>query len=443
MQNAQDNLVATLFVLAAGAVTCAVAATASRAANIHRKREEAMSRLEGYSDAEFRRRYRMSRERFNNIVGMIRSKIEPTTPLSIARAIASSGSVVKAELRLGAALRILSGGSYLDAADLHAIHDNTIHKTTLWPVCRAIVSCENPELDNIHFPFDDEMQLRLHEATFKKQAGHLFPGTVAAGDGCGLCIEQPSDKEVGGNVKDHHTRKYDFAYGFLLFCDGHNHIMSVEATHVASAHDAAMYDVSRVHDAIEKGKLPHWAHVLLDAAFACTEQELVPWQITKNGLSKEKDAFNFMLSQQRQAVERTFGILYSRWGILWRPLRVKFDNLSLLLHTLCRLHNYCMTDMHVASLTTIADIAHEEDHRWKRGDGSGHMRLMLAQVQTPEQRQGQGRRSDLESTRRAEITNVIQRSGFTRPLIGADANAIGMLRDEIVYLSQGARGMRV
>jgi hypothetical protein len=101
-----------------------------------------------------------------------------------------------------------------------------------------------------------------------------------------------------------------------------------------------------------------------------------------------------------------------------------------------------MTDMHVASLTTIADIAHEEDHRWKRGDGSGHMRLMLAQVQTLEQRQ-QGRRTDLESTRRNQITDVIQRSGFTRPLIGVDANAVGMLRDEIMYLSQGVRAMRV
>ena len=132
----------------------------------------------------------MTRERFDNIVRIIRPSVEPMTLVGIARAIASSGSIVKAELKLGATLRVLSGGSYLDAADLHAIHDNTIHKTTLWPVCHAIVSCENPELDNIHFPFDDEMQLRLHEATFKKQAGHLFPGTVAAGDGCGLCIEQ-------------------------------------------------------------------------------------------------------------------------------------------------------------------------------------------------------------------------------------------------------------
>jgi hypothetical protein len=95
-----------------------------------------------------------------------------------------------------------------------------------------------------------------------------------------------------------------------------------------------------------------------------------------------------------------------------------------------------MQDMHVGKLTKIEDIAHEEDHRWKRGEPSGHMRLVLAQVQTPDQRQG--RRTDLESSRRLEITNVIKRSGFKRPLISADANFIGMLRDEFIYLSLGA-----
>ena len=437
MQHGQDNLVATICVLAGTAVACAVAAVAARAANKHRNTQEALARHQDYSDSEFRRRYRMSRERFNRIAEIIRPQVEPMTAVAIARAIASSGSVVKAELRLGGALRVLSGGSYLDAADLHAVHDKSFNQTTLWPVCRAIASSKHPDLDNIHFPFDDEMQLRRHEATFKKQAGHLFPGTVAAGDGCGLCIEQPSDEEVGGNVKDHHTRKYDYAYGFLLFCDGQNHIMSVEATHVASAHDAAMYDTSFVHQAIEDGKLPPWAHVLLDAAFACTEQELVPWPVTKNGLCEDKDAFNFMLSQQRQAVERTFGLLYSRWGILWRPLRVKFDNLGLVLHTLCRLHNYCMKDTHVAKLSKIEELAHEEDLHWRRGAPTGHMRLILAQARSLEQRQRQGQRTDLESARRSEITRVIHRSGFKRPLLSADAVLVGMMRDDFLYLSLG------
>ena len=213
--------------------------------------------------------------------------------------------------------------------------------------------------------------------------------------------------------------------------------MSVEATHVASAHDAAMYDTSAIHQAIEDGKLPPWAHVLLDAAFACTEQELVPWPVTRNGLSEDKDAFNFKLSQQRQAVERTFGLLYSRWGILWRPLRVKFDNLGLVLHTLCRLHNYCMKDTHVAKLSHIEDLAHEEDLHWRRGAPTGHMRLVLAQARSLEQRQRQGQRTDLESSRRLEITKVINRSGFKRPLVSADAVVVGMMRDDFLYLSLG------
>ena len=437
-----DNIAACMVLLAGTAVALAVTfqSTRERLKNLHRMREVALERLANYTESDFRRRFRMSRARFDHIVEDIRPRVEPVTAVGIARAIASSGSVVKAELKLAATLRILSGGSYLDAADLFAIHDKSIMASTVWPVCHAICDSTDPDLDNIHFPFHDEYQLRLHEATFKKQAGNHFPGTVAVGDGCGLCIEQPSDKEVAGNVKDHFSRKYDFAYGFLLFCDGHNQIMSVEATHVASAHDSAMYDVSTVHTAIEEGKLPRWAHVLLDAAFACTEQEIVPWPTPRHGLSVEKDAFNFMLSSQRQAVERTFGLLYARWGILWRPLRVRFAHLSVLLHCLCRLHNYCMKDKHVGSLTRMEDMAHEEDHRWKRGDASGHMRLLLAQAQNTAP--GQGRRVDVESSRRNEITSVLAHHGVKRPIWSKDAEAIAMLRLENMYLSQGMRSMR-
>ena len=178
-----------------------------------------MARLQAYSEAELRRRYCLAKDSITSLGSSGHKSSQPHA--IIARAIASSGSVVKAEHRLGGALRVLSGGSYLDAADLHAIHDKSFNQTTLWPVCRAITSSEHPDLENVLFPYDDEMQLRRHEATFKKQAGYLFPGTVAAGDGCGLCIKQPSDKEVGGNVKDHHTRKYDYAYGFLRWKQSH------------------------------------------------------------------------------------------------------------------------------------------------------------------------------------------------------------------------------
>jgi len=113
--------------------------------------------------------------------------------------------------------------------------------------------------------------------------------------------------------------------------------MSVEATHVASTNDAGMYSSCQVHGAIVDGRLPKWAHVVLDEAFGCTDQELVAWSQSKtHPLSQEKDAFNYFLSAQRQSVERVFGVLYNRFGILWRQMSFSFDRYKLILVCLCR-----------------------------------------------------------------------------------------------------------
>ena len=50
---------------------------------------------------------------------------------------------------------------------------------------------------------------------------------------------------------------------------------------------------------------------------------------------------NFHLIPFRAKVEQSFGILASRWGILWRTLRVRR---SKLIHALCHLHNFCVDD---------------------------------------------------------------------------------------------------
>jgi hypothetical protein len=98
-----------------------------------------------------------------------------------------------------------------------------------------------------------------------------------------------------------------------------------------------MYATSFVHEAIETQKrLPKWAHVVLDEAFGCTDQELVAWSSGKNILSQEKDAFNYFLSAQRQSVERVFGVMNNRFGILWRQMSFDFDRYKLILVALCR-----------------------------------------------------------------------------------------------------------
>jgi hypothetical protein len=408
----------------------------ARVGNILRDRGAAMHRYMTYPHRDFKRRFRMKRYQFEHILDLIRARIEPDAAGKI-QAIRSSGSFVPAELRLCATMRILAGGSYLDAADLFALAASSIWESTVWPVVLAICKCTDPTLDNIHFPFDDEVRLRQHEATFKKTAGQHWsgPGTVAAGDGCAVGIEQPSSAQVGGDVHSHHTRKYEWAFGFILFCDARCQIMSVEATHVSSAHDAEMYSSGAIFEAIHEGRLPPWAHVVLDSAFACTEQELTPWSRGRNALSKAKDCFNYHLSAQRQCVERVFGILQARWGILWRPVKVDFDRVKFLLLALCRLHNFIMQDDNMAQKIHLSQLAHDEDTTWKRGDSSGHLTMVLAELPRGHPMR-QGSRSDTDSNRRTEITRVLAAREAVRPIHSEAQQTLRMLRESAAYLSQ-------
>jgi hypothetical protein len=113
-----------------------------REGNVVRDRHAAMARLASYSAKDFRRRFRMLRWQFEYICDLIRSEVE-VDDAGKAQAIRSSGSYVCAELRLAATLRILAGGSYLDAGDLYAISTSSIWSSTVWPVVKAICSCSD------------------------------------------------------------------------------------------------------------------------------------------------------------------------------------------------------------------------------------------------------------------------------------------------------------
>jgi hypothetical protein len=214
-----------------------------------------------------------------------------------------------------------------------------------------------------------------------------------------------------------------------------------------------MYCTSQVHDAIEHEKrLPSWAHVVLDEAFGCTDQELVAWSQGKNALSQEKDAFNFFLSAQRQSVERVFGVMNNRFGILWRPMGFSFDRYKLILvalcrfnhfiiqdiyifvltHTDCRLHNYINQDAELAALSRRQEICHEDDFLWKRGlTAQGNMpdcveMVMVSNATDSETRAGPGRgfRSDKVSDRRVEITKQMKIHKCKRPKGSKEAQQI-------------------
>ena len=52
--------------------------------------------------------------------------------------------------------------------------------------------------------------------------------------------------------------------------------------------------------------------------------------------------FNHVLSSQRITIERAFGQLVRRWGILWCPNSSRLKNVSLMVQCCAKLHNVCV-----------------------------------------------------------------------------------------------------
>ena len=329
---------------------------------------------------------------FEELLSMIENKIKKDET----KAMNSSGSPVSPCIKLCLAIRYLSGGSYLDLSFAFNVEYKAV-MSHVWEVLRAIDS----ELNNINFPLDDEDKLRELEAGFNKISNNCFKGTVAAGDGVVFRMQRPSKEAVDGDVSSFFTRKGYYAYGMQAFVDSKCRFLNISMKMAGSTHDYTSYITSDLSDAIKNGRLPSWAHIVLDEAYPNTEQELSPYR--GRHLDVWRDSFNYHLSLHRQCVERAFGILVQRWGVFWRPLRVAYYNIPLIIRVACKLHNFLIDRNGKEDVIEIA-----------RGDArSGDLASALFTDGTGG---GRGRRSDLEEcTRRTAITNRLQALGIVRP----------------------------
>ena len=59
-------------------------------------------------------------------------------------------------------------------------------------------------------------------------------------------------------------------------------------------------------------------------------------------ISDVEDAYNFYLSQLRITIERAFGILVHRWGVLRKPLSMSILKVPAIVTCLMRLHSFCI-----------------------------------------------------------------------------------------------------
>jgi hypothetical protein len=103
-----------------------------------------------------------------------------------------------------------------------------------------------------------------------------------------------------------------------------------------ATHDARAFSFSALYDVLQAGLIPAGFYFLGDAAYRGIRQILTPFI---GNFGARESVFSFYHSSQRMAIECSFGQLVSRWGILWRPLRVPLSRAPVIIEACMCLHN--------------------------------------------------------------------------------------------------------
>jgi hypothetical protein len=169
---------------------------------------------------------------------------------------------------------------------------------------------------------------------------------VGAIDGIAIRIRQPLKTECNSPIS-YRNRKGFCSINMQAIAGGCMRFLWVSLKSPGSTHDSTAFHITKFsqswlfENAIAgKGGRQFW--IAGDDAYGAYLKLLSPWPGQfLDTRAPFKDAFNYYFSGgKRNVIERVFGVMYQRWGILWRPLLYKLQIIPFIMYTICRLHNF-------------------------------------------------------------------------------------------------------
>lgn len=191
-------------------------------ANVWRDRDYAISEYGNLTDAMFKRMFRIDRDGFDDILSKIESKIQKNeryAKLCSKHNNGARGQVLSPRIMLMGTLRWMAGGCYLDICMAMHIGFGSFFGGVLWPTMEAIDDV--PEFQ-IGLPVDNaDAMKRLAEefASISPAGADVMYGAVTAVDGWVCHTRQPTEKEVGPNIRRWRNRKGIWGFTVLGGCD--------------------------------------------------------------------------------------------------------------------------------------------------------------------------------------------------------------------------------
>lgn len=345
-------------------------------------------------DDHFQRLYRLTRQQFNKMCHLISPILSRRVKRNTDKA-----ATVPVEVMLCVTLRILAGASYLDVGWPYGIGS-----TTTYQVFTQTLHALNQCLDPIIFP-QSESECREEANRFRRNRRSPLYGIIAALDGIAIAIQQPRLLDTP-DPRKYYNRKGFFAICVQAAVAANYKFLFVSARHAGSTHDSTAFQSTKLAELLLSNTLPQWSAIAADDAYKNGSHILTPYSGRR--LTLLQDSFNYYLSSLRITVEQAFGILVTRFGIFWSPLRFDLAKDTLIILVACKIHNFII-DNSVGGRHSILPMAEEN-----RVQGEPVVHLQSA-LHTDQEYDRNRNRSREHSPIRDKIAERLNQLGFIRP----------------------------
>ncbi|XP_068213299.1 uncharacterized protein [Palaemon carinicauda] len=252
--------------------------------------------------------------------------------------------VITVHQKLSTTLRFLATGqSYEDLKFLTRIAPQTIGQFIL-PTCNAIISVLNKK-KIIKTPTTKDEWKEL-STSFERKWN--FPHCIGAVDGKHVNIKKPANS--GSYYYNH---KKTFSIVLLGIANANYEFIYAEAGANGRASDGRVQSNSKFFEQLENdditfpdpedlpvgnyGKMPYV--MVGDDAFALSENLMKPFT---GQLTDEQRIYCYRLSRARRIIENCFGILASRFRILFTTINLVPEKAARITLACCYLHNYIL-----------------------------------------------------------------------------------------------------
>ena len=290
-----------------------------------------------YSNARFKKTFRVSKDTFLYILGKIEHDLQRQTVAE---------DPISPAFRLAVCLYRLARGDYFYTIAEMVDKGRSTVSTIVDEVTEAIMKNLWQEHVSAHFP-NNKQQFR--EKMLDMEERWQFPCCWAAIDGCHIPLRCPD----GGLAacKDYHNFKNFYSIVLMAMVDAKYRFIWGSCGFPGNSHDSIIFQSTQLWTNISEGQgIPSIGKdlggvtvpplVLGDSAFPFQTWLMKPF--TNAVLSPQESYFNYRLSRARMTTGCAYGKLKGRWRVLLRKCVSPPEKVRTVALTCIVLHNICI-----------------------------------------------------------------------------------------------------